>query len=150
MLRRGVSELVAAAVLIAIVVAAMAIYMYYIYGQQRAAIRSFQEVIEGEEAGRRVAVSVIYARYESGSATTVSIYLYNYGSEAVSVREAYIEGLPARLAVLDAEGNVLEAIEPGKLCVVKATVDRSFSGRISVLLILENGQTIEVEAEESG
>jgi len=134
-MRRGVSELVSAVVLIAIVLAAMALFMYFFSVSHSARMISIRDILEGRKNRENELLSILYTSYNSN---TIKIYVYNYGEASIKISEIYVGSSEVSFKIYDAYNNALVSeIYPKRPYIISITV--SINGPTKVLIITDSG-----------
>jgi len=133
--RKGVSELVAAATLIAIVLIASIVYYNYFMSQQQVSIAGFIDVARMSRERQMEMLSLIYFHKDVDGSTTVTMYVYNYGFVDVEIDRIFINNAPASFSIYDSTGNNVDKLYRNDLYKVIATVPKKFNGRLEVTIV---------------
>ena len=111
-MRRGVSELVSAVILIAIVLAGMIILTYLFSISQQAKITSLRDIMETKKRQTSELLSIMYSTYHDG---VICIYVYNYGNVPIEIAKVFVNDSEVYFEIYDAYNYTpADVIEPGK------------------------------------
>ena len=111
-MRRGVSELVSAVILIAIVLAGMIIFTYLFSISQQAKITSLKDIMETKKRQANELLSILHAAYHGG---VIHIYVYNYGNVPIEIAKVFVNDSGVYFEIYDAYSYTpADVIEPGK------------------------------------
>ena len=145
-MRKGVSELVAAVVLIGIVLAASVIYYYYFTVENRAGLKSFIDVSRISRDRSIEMLSLISShKYLSGSTTTVSLYVYNYGYKDVDVEKIYLNNYTSSFKIYDVNGDEVSVLATSRMYLINASINVLLIGKVNVIIVTSSGKVFSFE-----
>jgi flagellin-like protein len=139
-MRKGVSELVSAVVLIAIVLAAMTLFTYFFSVSHSARITSIRDIFEGRRERENELLSILYSSYSNN---VIKIYVYNYGDNSIKISKVYIGQTEASFKIYDAYNNALVGeLYPRRPYII--SISMTITGPTKVVLITDSGNIYSV------
>jgi flagellin-like protein len=141
MKRRGVSEIVSATILIAIILAGIVLYTYLFSSSRSASMKTFRDIMSERKESAKELLSIIHANYRSG---VISIYIFNYGFRDVRIDRIYVGSVEAiSYTITDLYTNsVVSSISRDDF--VRVDIPMSLSGEVPVIIFTDSGNTYSV------
>lgn len=138
---RGVSELVSAVILIAIILAGIIVYTYLFSSSQKASMRTFRDIMGEREESAKELLSIIHVNYRSG---VISIYIFNYGYRDVKIDRIYVGSVEvASYTITDLyTKSATNNIQRGVL--VRIDIPMRIGGDVPVVIFTDSGNTYSV------
>ena len=141
-MRRGVSELVSAVVLIAIVLAAMMLFMYFFSVSHSARVVSIRDLLAGKREQESELLSILYTSYD-GDNQVIKINVYNYGDTEIKISKVYVGAEEYSFKIYDGYNNALvDTIYPHRPYIV--TINATISSQTKVVIITQVGNIYSV------
>ena len=140
-LRRGVSELLASILLIIIVLGLSALYYHYFIRQHDISVSTFVEVARLNRQRQVEILSLLYAHKAiNDTATTVYLYVYNYGFKEVYINFVFVNNVTASFKIYSVDGVEASCIDVNSMCMIRVVVNRKISEPIYVTLVSTSGR----------
>jgi flagellin-like protein len=139
-LRRGVSELVSAVILIAIVLSATVLYIFFFSRSSYAGVRSFRDIMAERMDQSNEMLSILYSSYSNGE---INIYIYNYGYRDVKINRIYVGDQEPSYTLVDAwNGQNVNVMQRGRPYILR--ISYSLNGGASVTIITDSNKVYTV------
>ncbi|BBE42047.1 hypothetical protein [Conexivisphaera calida] len=127
---RALSEMLAALILMAIVIAAFAFAVYPMYLRYSSVASAASSSVQGSGRAAQVGISLTYSTAQAVSGgTRITLYVYSYGSAPFTPTaiQVYIPGsgtytLPASSAAITVDGRTAGTIPPGSAAAIAFTI----------------------------
>jgi len=137
---KGVSELVSAVVLIAIVLSAMIMYMYFFSKSRYAEVTSFRDIMERRVKQSSELLSILHTSYYGGK---IMIFVFNYGYDEVGITSVYVGDVSVSYTIKDGINNeVVDKIGVGRPYIIE--IDYAISGQTTVTIITTSSRVYTV------
>ena len=113
---KGVSEVVSALIVLAIIIAGTAIYVAAASQQVSTSAKAVGEAVRKAQLRQGEALSLTYAYLDGNQ---LKLYIYNYGKVPVKPWKTYVNGAQSSFTLLDAaSGSVISEIMPDQLALL--------------------------------
>ena len=138
---KGVSELVSAVVLIAIVLSAMLLFTYLFSTSHTAQIISIRDLLMNRKNRENELLSILHTSYYNG---VVNISVYDYGDSIIHVSKIFVGNREVSYKIYDGYNDALvDAIYPRRPYVI--SISMSISSETTVVILTESGNIYSVK-----
>jgi len=144
MRRKGLSELIAVVILIAIVIISSSIYISQFTTLYKSEVKTFLDVSKEVKRRQMEMLSLLFYQVETrqDNTTAINLYVYNYGFKEISIINIYIDTEQVNFNIFNLDGKLCTSMEVGDIYRIEIVINKVIKDDLKVIIITKSNRVI--------